>query len=603
MQKIPEPTLHHFLEPFSIQSLAIDEEERYVIFSTNINGSYNIWRKDLLENGSPYPLTAHNQASESLLVHTYKNQPAAFITSDQNGNEEMKIYALNPDGGDLLPIRAEENVRYFLNSISDDGKVLYYTSTHDNPHHLSIYSYNLEKEEEILLFKGDKGENHLLAVSPNEKDLVYFIRYNHSNKKIFFQSEGISHELIPGADEEYSVNGVCFANEKTIFFSTNYKEEFHYLASYCTVTRKFSRVAHIPREDILDLLYWEKEDKIILKTTRGPVDHIYLFGLEEKAFEKVESPVKVISSLTVSKKGTLYIHGSSPDAPPNIYRKAKNGEWEQILTNNTPAAAHETLINPDLITYSSFDGLEIEAIFYKALKEKANGYTIIYSHGGPQANEQIFYDGFFQYLVHLGFNIFAPNFRGTPNYGKTFMSLIEGDWGGNPRLDILSGIDWLIHGGHSDKDKLILLGGSFGGYMSLLLFSRHHELFAGCVDMFGPSNLFTLVETVPDHWRDRMDSWIGNPVRDRERLIEHSPLTYVDNMEKPLLIIQGANDPRVKKEESNQIYEALSSKGVQATYLLFEDEGHGFNKKENEYKAYQQAIEYMLQLTRVKNEM
>lgn len=147
-------------------------------------------------------------------------------------------------------------------------------------------------------------------------------------------------------------------------------------------------------------------------------------------------------------------------------------------------------------------------------------------------------------------------------------------------MDVLYGIDALVKKGKAESDKIILFGASYGGYLSLLLFGRHPERFKACIDFCGPVNTF--IESCPEHWKERMDSWIGNPKKDRDRLIEHSPFIYVNQISNPLLVLQGANDPRLKKSESDQMVEALKNKGIPVEYIVFEDEGHGLSKKENE---------------------
>jgi dipeptidyl aminopeptidase/acylaminoacyl peptidase len=284
--------------------------------------------------------------------------------------------------------------------------------------------------------------------------------------------------------------------------------------------------------------------------------------------------------------------GSSSTKPTTFNQKVKDGGWHALLENQVPTIPEHELIKPERMSYRSFDGIEIEAMYYQAKETNSNGHTIVYPHGGPQYNEQIDYYGFFQYLLECGFSIFTPNFRGTPNYGTSFLKMIEGDWSGGPRLDVLYGIKSLVSQGKADTDKIVLFGASYGGYLSLLLLGRHPETFKACIDFRGPTNLFPLIETCPNHWKERMDSWIGNPIRDKERLIEQSPITYVKNISKPLLIIQGANDPRVKRSESDQMVEALKSNGVEVKYIVFEDEGPGLGKK-NEMKAYQAMCQFL----------
>ncbi|HET7616424.1 MAG TPA: prolyl oligopeptidase family serine peptidase, partial [Bacillales bacterium] len=185
------------------------------------------------------------------------------------------------------------------------------------------------------------------------------------------------------------------------------------------------------------------------------------------------------------------------------------------------------------------------------------------------------------------------NFRGSTGYGAEFTKLVEQDWGEGPRLDCVAGIEWLFEQGICDRDKLFLVGGSYGGYMTLLLAGRHPEYFRAAVDLFGPSNLFTFIKSVPEHWRPIMKRWLGDPVEDKERLEKDSPITYLEQMTKPMLVVQGANDPRVVKAESDQIAEELRKQGTEVEYLVLDDEGHGFSKKENEIEVNRRVLAFL----------
>ncbi|HLR71472.1 MAG TPA: alpha/beta fold hydrolase, partial [Pseudogracilibacillus sp.] len=240
-----------------------------------------------------------------------------------------------------------------------------------------------------------------------------------------------------------------------------------------------------------------------------------------------------------------------------------------------------------------FDGMEIEALLFKAKPEYDNGHTIFWPHGGPQAAERKNFRSMFQCFLNRGYTIFAPNFRGSTGYGSEFVKLVEQDWGYGPRLDCVAGIEWLFENNISDKEKLFLVGGSYGGYMALLLHGRHSDYFKAVVDIFGPSDLFTFVNSVPPHWKPIMERWLGDPVRDKDRFIKDSPVTYLDGMTKPMLVIQGAKDPRVVKEESDQIVAKLKEKDRDVEYLVLDDEGHGFSKKENEIKVYKLMLEFL----------
>ncbi|CAM5191463.1 Dipeptidyl aminopeptidase BIII OS=Lysinibacillus sphaericus OX=1421 GN=dapb3_1 PE=4 SV=1 [Lysinibacillus sphaericus] len=178
--------------------------------------------------------------------------------------------------------------------------------------------------------------------------------------------------------------------------------------------------------------------------------------------------------------------------------------------------------------------------------------------------------------------------------------MVEGDWGHGPRLDNVAGLDWLIENNYAKKGNILLMGGSYGGYMALLLHGRHADYFKAVVDIFGSSDLFSFINSVPEDWKPIMDQWVGNPEKDKQKLIEYSPITYLENMVKPMLVIQGANDPRVVKEESDQIVQALKDKGREVEYMLLEDEGHGFSKKENEIAVYQKILSFLNQFVESK---
>ena len=295
----------------------------------------------------------------------------------------------------------------------------------------------------------------------------------------------------------------------------------------------------------------------------------------------------------VAKSGNLYILGRSATIPHNIFKSTDGQEWVQLTENRVLGVSQEDMVEPEVVSYTSFDGLEIEALLFNANEETANGYTIFWPHGGPQSSERKMFRSMFQCFLNRGYNIFAPNFRGSTGYGSEFTKMVEQDWGEGPRLDCLAGIEWLFDNGITDRDRLFLVGGSYGGYMALLLHGRHSDYFKAVVDIFGVSDLFTFVNSVPPHWKPIMERWVGDPERDKERFIKDSPVTYLDGMVKPMLVIQGAKDPRVVKEESDQIVAKLQELGRDVEYLVLEDEGHGFSKKENEIKVYSQMLEFL----------
>lgn len=342
----------------------------------------------------------------------------------------------------------------------------------------------------------------------------------------------------------------------------------------------------------------KKDHLLYLLGSYGVEDRLYVYDLTNGELKQVTIPTSVVEKIVVMDSGKVYVQGRSSTLPTNIFISTDQGKtWKELTKFRVPGVAEEDLVEPEVIKYPSFDGLEIEALFFRVKNENNNGHVILWPNGGPQSLERKWFRSMFQFLLNRGYSIFAPNFRGSSNYGLKFMKMVEGDWGHGPRLDNIEGLEWLIKNGYAERDKILLFGGSYGGYMSLLLHGRHAEYFKAVVELFGPSNLFSFIESVPDFWKPFMEQWVGDPVKDKERLIADSPITYLDGMTKPMLVIQGANDPRVVKAESDQVVEALREKGRDVEYIVLPDEGHGFSKKENEVKVYAKKLEFFDRFT------
>jgi dipeptidyl aminopeptidase/acylaminoacyl peptidase len=207
-------------------------------------------------------------------------------------------------------------------------------------------------------------------------------------------------------------------------------------------------------------------------------------------------------------------------------------------------------------------------------------------HGGPWARDEWGYNPVFQLLANRGYAVLSVNFRGSTGFGKEFINAANKEWGGKMHDDLVDAVNWAIDRGIADPERVAILGGSYGGYATLVGMTFTPELFACGVDIVGPSSLETLLNTIPPYWQPQIELFtnrVGDHRTEEGRafLQQRSPLTYVDNIRSPLLIGQGANDPRVKQSESDQIVRAMQEKEIPVTYALYPDEGHGFARPEN----------------------
>ena len=589
MIQFAKPDVEQFFRTFGIQTFAVSPDEEQLVFSTNLNGTYNLWAMDL-PHTFPYPLSFQNQSCQEL---TYDKSGAYVIAvMDKDGDENGQIYAVSAKGGQVKTLREAEGYSLHTPILSNDGKQLFYTSNKEDQTFMKSYAYNLETSLEETILHGEEAITLLMSKSPEESSFLYG-RFFGNTYSLPYVKVGEEEILVtPDRSPEHTFAGAVYTSETEIYLLTNYREDFSYLAKFDLTTREFQKVVQLENEDLSDIQYCSKSHRLYLVSQKGVVDAFYEYDLHSGEIEKVETPVTIIEKVVIGGKGGVYLLGCSPTIPFNIYQKSNQG-WSQLTNYSVPGVASEDMVEPETVTYPSYDGLQIEALLFQAKEENDNGHMILWPHGGPQVAERASFRSLFQFLLHRGYSIFAPNFRGSSGYGLSFKRLVEGDWGHGPRLDNIHGLEWLIEQGYADREKIMLMGGSYGGYMALLLHGRHPDYFKAVVDIFGPSHLFSFVDSVPEHWKPATKQLIGDPEKDKAKLTEHSPHTYVETMTKPMLVIQGAQDPRVVKEESDQIVKALKERGRDVDYLVLEDEGHGFSKKENEMAVYRKVLAFL----------
>lgn len=311
----------------------------------------------------------------------------------------------------------------------------------------------------------------------------------------------------------------------------------------------------------------------------------------------------VLESLRYEKvSDTFALSFSTAVSPTQIY--TLSGANRDVLTRHTNerilAIPHSPLSSGEDYSFDSYDGLRVSARLYMPAAElgfEGKRPLIYYIHGGPQGQERPdfawFSMPFIQFLTLNGFAVFVPNVRGSTGYGFNYMKHVVRDWGGADRLDHVHAMTEVL-----PKDERIdikragVVGRSYGGYMTLTLASRHPELWQAAIDMFGPYNLLSFASRVPETWKPFIKMLVGDPETEQEFLKARSPITYIDNVQCPMLVIQGKNDPRVIEQESRELVEDLRAKGVDVDYLMFEDEGHDVLKYENRVTVYNRMTDF-----------
>ncbi|WP_206881644.1 alpha/beta fold hydrolase [Alicyclobacillus mali (ex Roth et al. 2021)] len=591
MIQLPRPNPEQLFHTPTIFGLAVAKDETRIAVATNFSGRYDAWGIDL---DCPFPYRLTNEGQVPYAMHFDPQGRYVLVAFDHDGDENAQLYLIPPRGGEKQPLCTHEGRRLMFCTTSKDGNRIYYSSDKDNPTYLCGYVFDLESGEEKTLYQGEGGPTVLVAVSDDETSWVTATSFANTYQIAHLHRGGERVSLTPDPGTPHIVESIEFAGHLVVF-ATDYQADELYLASFDPQTGSFQRIWAPEKGSVTHVAVHEDSQTAYAAVMRGVIDELYRVDLRTGSAEKLSAPCDVVGQIKVGDSGRLYLLGGSDNEPGNVWMLDLDGTWRPLTRVRPMGFSPDDLVQADVVHFPSFDGLTLEALLFRPKPEVANGYTIVWPHGGPQAAERKGFRKLFQYWLLFGYQVFAPNFRGSTGYGSRFMKMVERDWGEGPRKDMIASIEWLVAQGLADRDKLFLVGGSYGGYMTLLLHGRHADYFRACVDLFGPSNLVTFAQSVPDFWKPIMKMWLGDPddPADRERLIKDSPITYLDGMTKPMLVIQGANDPRVVKAESDQIVQALREKGRDVEYIVFQDEGHGFMKLENEIEAYRRTIAFL----------
>jgi len=310
-----------------------------------------------------------------------------------------------------------------------------------------------------------------------------------------------------------------------------------------------------------------------------------------------EGDISGINISDTETKMAFYHEGSR--APANLYvYDFKTKKLAKLTESLNPEINATDLVDGRVVRYKSFDGLEIPAILYQPHGASAQQKVpaIVKVHGGPGGQARMPYSASTQFLVNHGYCVIDVNNRGSGGYGKTFYLADDQKHGREPLWDCVEAKKYLASLGYVDEKKIGILGGSYGGYMVLAALTFKPEEFQAGVDLFGISNWVRTLQSIPPYWESQRKSLyaeIGDPEKQLSMLREISPLFHADKITKPLMVLQGANDPRVIKPESDEIVAAIKKRGGVVEYVLFDNEGHGFTKKANEIRAYKTILDFL----------
>ncbi len=589
-------TIEQFMDNEEAWEDGFSADKSKVLITSNRSGIFNIYSVSA-EGGELMPITQSDSASVYGISY-FPDDDRILFRMDGNGDEIFKIFVKDSSG--IQRLTPEKNVRALFQGWAKDGKSFYYSSNERNSQMMDVYEMDIVTFKPKLLLKNDEAmnfggisadKNYMLlskAVNTNDSDL--FLLNLETNQKT-----KINETLSKNSPEDFS------PDEKSFYYTTDADSEFSFLMKYNIEDATKEKV--LEKEWDINAFYFTHNGKYqVLFSNEDAKTKMYVTEVatgKELKFPNIDSQAIEFASFSNDETMALLTVGSS-QLPANTYSyNLATKKYHKLTDVLNKEINPDDLVEATVVRFKSFDGLEIPAIYYQPKQASATNKVpaLVWVHGGPGGQSRQGFSSFIQYLVNHGYAILAVNNRGSSGYGKTFFKMDDQNHGDKDLKDCIAGKDWLASQENIDKDKIGIIGGSYGGYMTMAALTYAPDEFKVGVNIFGVTNWIRTLNSIPPWWESFKDALyleMGDPnTADSVRLKEISPLFHTENVTKPLMVLQGAQDPRVLKIESDEIVEGVKKNGVPVEYVVFEDEGHGFVKKENEIEAYGKVLKFL----------
>ncbi|HEX4853376.1 S9 family peptidase [Arenimonas sp.] len=600
-ETIARPAKQYAIEDFvastGVAGASFNADESRILFSSNRRGVWNAYSMPVA--GGEWTDVTRSDTDNSYAVSYFPADDRVLVTRDQGGNELNHLYVIEADGSerDLTP---GEDLKADFLGFTADGSAFHVISNERDPRYFDVYRYDSASYERTRVYENTTGLEPAI-VSVDGKWLALSQSNTTNDSDLFVvelatgQSTKVSEHEGQAAfsAQDFSPDG------QWLYYTANDQGEFAQLRRVNLATW-----AHEPVQsadwDIV-AAYFSKNGKYLAVATN--VDgstrvklHDAATGAEQPLPALPAGEIRGLRIADSETKMAFYLNG---DRQPNdLYVLEFGGEPRQLTTSLNPAIDPADLVDSTVVRFKSFDGMEIPNILWKPHQATpdAPAPALVWVHGGPGGQTTRAHSAVIQYLANHGYVVLGINNRGSSGYGKTFFAADDGKHGREPLWDTVEAKKYLQSLDYVDDEKIGIIGGSYGGYMVLSALAFQPGEFKVGVNIFGVSNWIRTLESIPPYWesfREALYQEVGNPETQREFLMETSPLFHADKINVPLMVLQGANDPRVIKPESDDIVAAVEKNGVPVEYVVFDDEGHGFSKKKNQIEGYGRILAFL----------
>ncbi len=593
--------------------------EDRLYFISNLNGRLSLYAMDF--GGSiPEPLLPPNIALQNphlmdgYAFYVFPKLKKILVMLDHDGDENYQPMVIPIAGGYPEPAFGDAFANCRVHCAYVDGLV-YFNAESRSEQKAVAWQADLaplgagQATGRLVKLGESKWGCEVAGVSADHTKVILTDNYTSGDTVLYLWEKGRGErKLLFGTPLESRTEqparlpaiGACHFTGRGLLFTTALFEDTYglaYMESGNPQPVKITGIKHKGAGELVGCRHLVK-NRYLLEYNIDGCSWLYVGEFADRTMKlrRLFNGPGVLDSVSHDKQSdTFALSFSTATLPTQIYT-IKNGKIAQHTRERVLGIPDDAFAAGEDASFTSFDGTRISARLY--VPKKGGPWPVVYYvHGGPQSQERPNFAWFsmplIQFLTMNGFAVFVPNARGSSGYGLIYMKQVDRDWGGKDRLDHVHAMTVVLpNDKRLDVKRAAVVGRSYGGYMTLTLASRHPELWSAAVDMFGPYDLTTFSERIPETWKPYFELTIGHPVKDREFLLERSPHRYIENIQCPLLVIQGKNDPRVIERESRDVVEQLRVAGKSVEYLVFEDEGHDVLKYDNRVRCYNAIAEF-----------
>ncbi len=593
--------LEDFFKNAEKTSFQISPDGTYYSFKASYENRMNIFVQEI---GSEKEVQVTFETDRNVAGYFWANNERLLFLKDDGGDEDFKLYGVNIDGSNSFCLTDFENVRTgIIDDLPDIPEYIIIGMNKRNPQVFDPYRLDINSGEMKMLYENPGNISGWLTDHDGKLRVAIAVT-DMINTSLLFrdnEEEDFREVLTVSFKETIAPHFFTFDNKKLYISSDLGRDKTEIVIFDPSIGKETEKLFSHPEVDVGRLSYSRKRKVITAaRFTTDKLGYKFFDTESEKMYKRVQSELPEYEIYFVSTnldEDKFLIRTYSDRSLGAYYLYDKTTDGLNHLADVSPwlNEAHMAKMKP--IKYIARDGKTIHGYLTLPVGVKAKNLPLVVNpHGGPWARDRWGFNPAVQFLANRGYAVLQMNFRGSTGYGKEFWNSSIKQWGLAMQDDITDGVKWVISNGIADKNRVAIYGGSYGGYATLAGLAFTPDLYKCGVDYVGISNLFTFLETIPPYWEPYRQMWyelVGDPQKDSLLLVAASPVFHVDKIKAALFVAQGANDPRVKKAESDQIVEAMKARGIDVEYMVKDNEGHGFRNEENRFDFYR-AMESFL---------